>query len=144
MNSRKRNQGMALVEFSIAAFALFLVLFVTVDFGILLYNKSAAIDAARNAARWASRDVTACAKSTCTNSYSATPADACQIAYSDATRDMMSPENLKVSISPLGSSGCTTGTLITVSVAFDFSPFSANLSKLSQNTYTSTAGFYHE
>lgn len=86
----KKKCGSQVVEFAIMLPLLILIIFWVINWGILLLNKAVLTNAAREGARWASINSTAYA---CTNSFSATPSDPCQSAFSYASKSLITFSN---------------------------------------------------
>ena len=86
----KANNGSAVVEFAIVLPILLLIVFGIINFGVLMYNQSLIPNAAREGARWASIHSTVTFGNGCSNSYSSSPIDPCQVAYSYANQVLIS------------------------------------------------------
>ena len=87
------DSGVAAVEFALILLPLLLIIFGIINFGILLTNQSIITNAAREGARWASIHSTATYGTGCTNSYSLTPVDPCQVAYTYASAKLINFSN---------------------------------------------------
>ncbi len=95
------ESGVAAVEFALILLPLLLIIFGIINFGVLLSNQAIITNAAREGARWASIHSTATYGNGCSNSYSLTPVDPCQVAYTYASSKLInfsSSDTLQASI----------------------------------------------
>lgn len=83
------ESGVAAVEFALILLPLLLIIFGIINFGVLLSNQAVITNAAREGARWASIHTTSTYGTGCTNSYSITPVDPCQVAYTYASAKLI-------------------------------------------------------
>lgn len=128
-----------MVEFAIIASTLLTLVFIMMDFGIVLYNKNASLDAARVAARWSSRTFV-CTACTRTTAPSGSPTDACHVGYAIAAAQMIVPDTLSVTTA----CGVPMTDAIQVTVSFKGKPFVPAFSAFLAKTYSSQAIFYKE
>lgn len=84
------ERGVTAIEFAIVLPVLLMIIFGVINFGVLMYDHAVVTNAAREGARWAAIHSTESFGTSCTNSYSATPVDACQAAYSYAHNRLIS------------------------------------------------------
>lgn len=89
MRVRRLNKGVAAVEFGIVLPVLLLVLFGIINYGVIMYNQAVITNAAREGARWAAIHNSASVGTGCANTYSASPTDACEAAYSYAVNNLI-------------------------------------------------------
>ena len=137
------RRGIAAVEFALVLPILLTIIMIIINWGVVIYNQSVITNAAREGARWAAIHNTS--STTCTNSNSTTPGDACQVAYSYAYNRVYSfvgSPNLTVSQS---SAGATTGASQSVTVQYTYGGVATYFAGANPNkTYSSTAVMLHE
>ena len=146
----KKQYGSTAVEFSILAPLLFLILFGIINWSVLLYDKAVITNSAREGARWAAINATS---SVCTNSYSATPGDPCQVAYSYASKLLITfggtPQLIATfsdATTPLCTVAYSTGCLEKVTTSYTFTGVGYAVSAIigSAGSLVATSSMYHE
>ncbi len=143
----KKQHGVAAVEFAIVLPVLLLILFGIINFGVLMYNQAVITNAAREGARWASIHSSASVGTSCLNTYSATPVDACQAAYSYASNGLISfgavgTINLTVSKTP-APTDFNSGTPQSIVMTYTYTGIGWYFGG-SSATYSSTSVMLHE
>lgn len=147
MNKLSHSQrGASAVEFAIVLPILMLIIFAIVNFGIVMSNQAIITNAAREGARWASVHTTSSYGTGCSATYSATPTDPCQAAFSYANNLLISfgigPE---LSVTNPTPSDYNSGTPQTVTVSYDYYGIGYFFSSFfSDKTYTATSVMLHE
>ena len=136
------RRGVAAVEFGIVLIPLLLILFGIINWGVVIFNQSVITNAAREGARWAA--IHNGGTVNCTNSNSATPGDACQVAYSYAYNNVISfSSSPSLTVSQV-SNGNTTGTSQSVTVTYTYKGIVPYFAGNPDKNYTSTAVMLHE
>ena len=137
--------GTAVVEFALILPLLLLLVFGAVNFGALMYDQSVITNAAREWARWASVHSTASTGSGCTNSFSAVPADPCQVAYSYAYNRLISFNGVRSpQVGFVAASGFGTGAPQAVTVTYSYKGIGWFFGEKSLSTYSQTSVMIHE
>lgn len=140
-----RPIGAALVEFALVLPVFLLVVFGAVNFGALMYDQSVISHAAREGARWASIKAGVGAASGCTNTFSATPIDPCQVAYSYAVNRLIA---FSGALSPVAtftaSQGYDTGAPQSVTVTYFYTGIGWFFGHQNPSTYSATSVMLHE
>ena len=144
-NQRDRSSeaGSAVVEFALVLPILMLILFGIVNFGIMVFNQSVITNAAREGARWAAIHSSTTYGNTCTPSYSASPADPCQVAYSYASPVLISFGS-KLLTSTNVAPDYDAGTAQTVTVNYTYTGIGWFFGGQASKQYTSTSVMLHE
>lgn len=142
-NPSRQSRGIAAVEFALVLPVLLTIIMIIINWGVVIYNQSVITNAAREGARWAAIHNTA--STSCTNSYSTTPADACQVAYSYAYNHVYSFSGSPSLTVTQTSGGATTGTSQSVTVQYTYVGVATYFAGANPNkNYTSVAVMLHE
>jgi Flp pilus assembly protein TadG len=142
---RQSERGSVAVEFALLIPVLLLVLFGIINFGVLMYNQAVITNAAREGARWAAIHTTATYGTTCSNSYSLTPVDPCQTAYSYAYNNLISfGGNYLLTATYSPSANFNSGTAQTVTIGYTYTGIGWFFGALGATQYSSTAVMLHE
>ena len=144
---KSRHRGVSAVEFAIVLPVLLIIIFGIINLGVLMYNHAVITNAAREGARWASIHNTATVGTTCTNSYSAAPVDACQAAFSYSTNRLINfgaveTLQLEAEKDPLPVD-FNTGTLQSLKVTYNYSGVGWYFGS-SPSSYSAASGMLHE
>lgn len=140
-----RPAGAAIVEFALILPLLLLLVFGTINFGALMVDQSIITNAAREGARWAAVHSSATTGSGCTNSFSSTPADPCQVAYSYAYSRLISFNGVRSpQVGFVAASGFGTGTPQAVTVTYSYNGVGWFFGQKSLSTYSQTSVMIHE
>jgi Flp pilus assembly protein TadG len=137
------DEGSAVVEFAIVLPILLLVVFGVINFGVLLYNQSVITNSAREGSRWAAIHSSASYGNTCTNSYSVTPVDPCQVAYSAATSAVLSFGTSQLAAA-FTAANYNPGTAQSVTVTYFYTGIGWFFGSQGSNPYSFTAVMLHE
>jgi len=139
----KPQKGSTVVEFALILPFLLLILFAIINFGVLLYNQSVITNAAREGARWASLHSTLTYGNSCTNSYSKTPVDPCQVAYSSASNILINfaQSNFEATAN---AANYNQGTPQTISMYYSYTGIGWFFGGLPSQRYTATSVMLHE
>lgn len=142
---RQPPAGAAVIEFALVLPMLLLMVFGIVNFGALMYDQSVITNAAREGARFASVHTSATSGSNCTNSYSATPADPCQVAYSYAYNRLISFNGVRSpQVTYIAASGFDSGAPQSVTVTYSYKGIGYFFGSNALSTYSSTSVMLHE
>jgi Flp pilus assembly protein TadG len=144
--SSQRNHpeaGAAIVEFALLIPVLMLILFGIINLGVMLYNQAVITNAAREGARWAVIHATSSYGNTCTNSYSSSPVDPCQVAYSYASPLIISFSGSGLTASN-SAANYTLGTPQSVTVTYTYKGIGYYFGSQANKQYTSTSIMLHE
>jgi hypothetical protein len=142
---RGASHGVAAVEFGLLLPVLLLILFGIINFGLLFYDQAVVTNAAREGARWAAINASAEAGSGCTNSFSTTPADPCQVAYSYAHDRLISFNGVRSPVAIYSApSGFATGAPQSVTVSFQYKGLGYFFGSQDLKIYNSTSVMLHE
>lgn len=145
MNDRNRPTGAAVIEFALILPVLLLAVFGIINFGALMYDQSVITQAAREGARWAAVRASAASGSGCTNSYSATPVDPCQVAYSYAYNRLISFDGAaSPQVTYSAASGFSSGAPQSVTVTYAYKGVGWFFGQKELSTYSSTSVMLHE
>jgi len=138
-------RGAAADEFALILPLLLLLVFGIINYGALMYDQSVITNAAREGARWAAVNASVTSGSGCTNSFSATPADPCQVAYSYAHNRLISFNGVRSpQVSFLAPSGFATGAPQTVTVTYSYKGIGWFFGEQSLTTYSQKSVMIHE
>jgi len=138
-------RGAAAVEFALILPLLLLLVFGIINYGALMYDQSVITNAAREGARWAAINASAASGSGCTNSFSVTPADPCQVAYSYAYDRLISFNGVRSpQVSFLASSGFGTGAPQAVTVTYSYKGIGWFFGEQNLKTYSHKSVMIHE
>ena len=144
--SRHQNcneAGSAVVEFALVLPILLLILFGIINFGVLLYNQSVITNASREGSRWASIHTTSTYGTGCNNTYSTTPVDPCQVAYSYARNGLISFGAAQLS-SVKSAANYNAGTGQSVTVTYSYTGIGWFFGGEAAKSYSATAVMLHE
>lgn len=145
MNHRMRIQkGVAAIEFALLLPVLLAILLGIINYGLLMYNQAVITNAAREGARWAAIHNTAVVGGSCSNTYSATPADACQAAYSYAHNNLFSFSAPAITVTQSNGGIYTSGSPQSVTVRYTFNGIATFFVGNPNGNYQSTAVMLHE
>lgn len=137
------DTGSSVIEFALVLPILLLILFGIINFGVLLYNQSVITNAAREGARWGAIHSSAIYGTSCVNSYSATPADACQVAYSYASNVLISFGGKQLTVSN-AAVDFNSGTSQSVTVSYAYTGIGWFFGGQTGKQYSATAVMLHE
>lgn len=137
------DAGSSIVEFALVLPVLLLILFGIINFGVLLYNQSVITNAAREGARWGAIHSSAIYGTSCTNSYSSSPVDACQVAFSYASNVLISFGSNLLSVSKTAAD-YNSGTPQSVVVVYSYTGIGWFFGGQSGKQYSATAVMLHE
>jgi Flp pilus assembly protein TadG len=137
------DAGSSVIEFALVLPILLLILFGIINFGVLLYNQSVITNAAREGARWAAIHSSAIYGTGCTNSYSASPVDACEVAYSYASNVLISFGGKQLTVSKVAAD-YNSGTPQSVTVAYSYTGIGWFFGGQAGKQYSATAVMLHE
>lgn len=144
----KNDTGAAAIEFALLAPAVIMILFGIINYGVLMFNQSVITNAAREGARWAAIHTTKTYGTGCSATYSASPVDPCQAAYSYAynsliTFDTSANINLNIAATTTDANYAI-GSAQTIKVIYSFKSIGWYLGVDPTGNYTSTAVMLHE
>ncbi len=142
---RGSPRGVAVVEFALVLIPLLLLVFGIINFGALMYDQSVVTNAAREGARWAAIRSSATVGSGCTNTYSASPVDPCQVAYSYAHNRLISFNSARSPVvTYAAASGFATGAPQSVTVTYAYKGIGYFFGSQSLSTFSATSVMLHE
>lgn len=138
------QKGVAAIEFAILLPVLLAILLGIINYGLLMFNQAVITNAAREGARWAAIHNSATVGGACANSYSASPTDACQAAYSYATNNLFSFGAPVITVTQSNSGTYLKGTPQSVTVRYTFTGIATAFVGNPNGNYQSTAVMLHE
>ncbi|MBU3628874.1 TadE/TadG family type IV pilus assembly protein [Polynucleobacter sp. AP-Reno-20A-A9] len=136
---KRRDSGVAAVEFALILPLLMMIVFGIINYGILLYDQAVITNAAREGARWGAINTSAAIS--CSGTASGT-ADPCQIANGYTQANLITFGGATTSTSSATGAG-TSGTTVTVTVSYTFTQIGWIVGS-STNALTASAVMYHE
>ena len=136
---KRRDSGVAAVEFALILPLLMMIVFGIINYGILLYDQAVITNAAREGARWGAINTSAAISCSGTASGSADP---CQIANSYTQANLITFGGATTSTSSATGAG-TSGTTVTVTVSYTFTQIGWIIGS-SSNALSASAVMYHE
>jgi Flp pilus assembly protein TadG len=139
MNLKKREDGVAAIEFALILPILLMIVFGIINYGVLLYDQAVITNAAREGARWGAINTSAAIS--CSGAATGV-SDPCQIANSYTQANLITFGGSTTSTTTATGAG-TSGTTVTVTVNYTFTQIGWVIGNTS-NSLTATSVMYHE